>query len=174
MKQLSKLFILLFTLWLGAACSSSNNSPEEEKIYDGLNYSPSSPNADEALKITFKAPVSSALYGYSGDVYIHTGVISEGTWVFVPASWSTNIDKCKMAKDADSQWSITLAPSIRNWFSSGSTPVNKLGIVIRSSDGTKKGIDNDSFVSDRFSAVREMLQKKTKLVSTLSPLCKCP
>lgn len=147
MKQLSKLFILLFTLWLGAACSSSNNSPEEEKIYDGLNYSPSSPNADEPLKITFKAPVSSALYGYSGDVYIHTGVISEGTWLFVPASWSTNIDKCKMAKDADSQWSITLAPSIRNWFSSGSTPVNKLGIVIRSSDGTKKGIDNDSFVS---------------------------
>lgn len=43
-------------------------------------------------------------------------------------------------------WSITLSPNIREWFGSGKTPVNRLGIVIRSADGNKKGIESDSFV----------------------------
>lgn len=150
MKSYCKLFLCILVLPFFYACSSSSDSSEpaqEEVIYDGLNYSPSSPNADQALKITFKAPSSSALYGYAGDVYIHIGVVSEGTWMYVPAAWTTNLDKCKMTKDKDNQWSITLSPTIRQWFSSGTTPVNKLGIVIRSGDGSKKGITDDSFVS---------------------------
>ncbi|MEG0454975.1 MAG: alpha-amylase, partial [Bacteroides sp.] len=43
--------------------------------------------------------------------------------------------------------SITLSPSIRQWFASGETSVQKLGIVIRSADGTKKGLTEDSFVT---------------------------
>lgn len=48
---------------------------------------------------------------------------------------------------ADNIWSITLAPSIRQWFGSNETPVRQLGVVIRSADGSKKGTDGDSFVS---------------------------
>ena len=149
MKYLNQLFTLLLLLWVGTSCSSSNNDEpqQEEKIYDGLNYSPSAPNADQPLKITFKAPSSSALYGYTGEVYIHIGVVSDGTWMYVPADWSTNLAKCKMTKEDTNIWSITLSSSIRSWFGSGTTPVTKLGIVIRSSDGTKKGIDSDSFVT---------------------------
>lgn len=122
-------------------------TPPAGELIDGLNYSLTAPDADKELKITFKAPKTSALYGYTGDVYLHAGVISEGVWSYVPAEWNQNLPKCKMTKEADNMWSITLSPSVREWFASGTTAVQKLGIVIRSSDGTKKGIESDSFVT---------------------------
>ena len=36
-------------------------------------------------------------------------------------------------------WNIKLSPSIRGWFNSGETPINKIGIITRSADGLKKG-----------------------------------
>ncbi|MDR0938480.1 MAG: alpha-amylase [Mediterranea sp.] len=120
--------------------------PDPSGLVDGLNYSPAQPNADQALTITFKAPASSPLYGHTGDVYIHIGVIADGTWMYVPADWTENIAKCKMSREEDNVWSVTLSPSIRQWFGSGNTAVTRLGIVIRSADGEKKGIATDSFV----------------------------
>lgn len=116
-------------------------------IPDGLSYTPAEPDADQPVTITFKADAKSELYGYKGDVYLHTGVVSAGTWLFVPADWAVNIDKCKMISSEANIWSITLSPGIREWFNSGETPVNQLGIVIRSSDGTKKGLKGDSFIA---------------------------
>ncbi|MCE5206101.1 MAG: alpha-amylase [Porphyromonadaceae bacterium] len=117
-------------------------------IKDGISWSSTSPDADKELTIWFKASSSSPLYNYTGDVYIHTGVVSEGTWLYVPAAWDQNITQCKMIKvdNEKSTWSIKLSPSIRQWFGSGETPVNKIGIVIRNADGTKKGIENDTFI----------------------------
>ena len=115
---------------------------------EGLSYSPEKPDADAPITITFKANNKSALYGYTGDVYAHLGVVSEGEWQYVPANWDENKDKCKMPPTEEANtWSITLSPTIREWFGSGETSVKKLGIVIRSADGTKKGIDADSFIS---------------------------
>lgn len=147
----NKLFYL--SLWivltLFAACSdNSKDIPEPAPtLKDGINTDLNSPDADQPLTITFKAPKSSALYGYTGDVYTHIGVVSEGEWMYVPAEWNQNIAKCKMSKLEDNVWSITLSPSLRQWFSSGETPIQKLGIVIRSADGSKKGIDSDSFIT---------------------------
>ena len=115
---------------------------------DGLSWKPETPDADQSITLTFKANSKSALYGYTGDVYVHIGVVSDGDWVYVPADWDKNTDKCKMIKAEEANvWTLTLSPSIRQWFNSGETPVNKLGIVIRSADGTKKGIDSDSFIT---------------------------
>ncbi len=114
---------------------------------EGLSWTPENPDADKPVTLTFKATTKSALYGYSGNVYVHIGVVSDGDWMYVPADWDKNIDKCKMTKATEANvWTITLQPSIREWFGSGETPVKKLGIVIRSSDGTKKGIEEDSFI----------------------------
>ena len=131
-------------LWLIAlivfSCSKDDTPPTEPpvtEIKEGFNLSPAEPDADKELTITFKAPKTSALYGYKGDVYIHTGGFSEGQWL-VPAAWEQNLEKCKMAVVEPNVWSITLSPSIRQWFGSGETPVTKIGIVIRSVDGTKK------------------------------------
>ena len=115
---------------------------------EGLSYTPEKPDADQPLTLTFKANSKSALYGYTGEVYVHIGVVSDGDWQHVPAEWNQNIAKCKMSKtEENNTWSITLSPTIRQWFNSGETPVNKLGIVIRSADGNKKGINEDSFIT---------------------------
>lgn len=121
--------------------------PEAAKPGEGFNYNPATPDADQPLTITFKAPSSSALYGYTGDVYLHTGVVSEGTWMFVPADWDVNLEKCKMTKGEDNTWSITLSPSIREWFGSSTTAIEQIGVIVRSDDGEMKGMDEDVFAS---------------------------
>ncbi len=139
--------LLLFSVFISCKPEEPVNPIEPDEIEEGINYSPKEPDADKELSITFKAPVSSQLYGYEGDVYVHIGVIVEGVWKFVPADWNVNLSKCKMTSKGDNTWDISLAPSIREWFGAGETPVTKIGIVIRSSDGTKKGIIEDSFIN---------------------------
>lgn len=110
---------------------------------------PETPDADQPLTITFKASPTSDLYGYAGEVYLHTGVVREGVWMYVPAEWNENIEKCKFTKSQTEAnvWTITLSPSVREWFGSDTTPVEKLGVIIRSADGRKKGLNKDQFVS---------------------------
>lgn len=150
--QLSCVCVLLMGL---AACSDDNPvtpepepepEPEPVEVPEGLSWIPEEPNADQELTIYFKAAASSALKGYTGEVYIHTGVVSEGTWLYVPAEWDENLDKCRMERIEDNTWSIKLQPSVRQWFGSGETSVQKLGVVIRSADGTKKGVEEDLFI----------------------------
>lgn len=143
--------VVAFSLF---ACSDGHDIPMPEPpstggvLKDGLNYSVESPDADQPLTITFKAATGTPLYGYTGEVYIHIGVVVEGVWKYVAAEWGQNLAKCKMIPSTEEKnvWSIMLSPSVRQWFASGETSVQKLGIVVRSSDGTKKGLANDSFV----------------------------
>lgn len=151
----SKVIYLLFFLLLALSCGKDPVVPPEPPeppvtIKEGLSWSIATPDADKELTIWFKASAGSPLYNYTGDVYIHTGVVSEGTWRYVPAEWNENIAKCKMTSVANEKftWSIKLGPTIREWFSSGNTPVNKIGIVIRNSDGTKKGFQEDNFIEN--------------------------
>lgn len=113
-------------------------------------------NADQPLDIYFYAEgvtnevdgeqVPSDLLGYNQDCYLHTGVIAEGTWMYVPAGWDEDTEKCKMKRVKENVWKISLTPTIRDWFGSGSTPIEQLGLIIRTSDG-KKGINADSFIA---------------------------
>ncbi|WP_294554611.1 alpha-amylase family glycosyl hydrolase [uncultured Bacteroides sp.] len=124
----------------------------------GFNLNPKAetdelPNADEALDIYFYAEGKEItddekecpLLGYEEACYLHTGVYSEGTWMYVPAAWTENINKCKMSRVKENVWKITLSPSIRDWFGSGSTPIQQLGLIIRTAAGVK-GIEEDTFV----------------------------
>ncbi|MCW1735907.1 alpha-amylase family glycosyl hydrolase [Anaerorudis cellulosivorans] len=148
MKDLYKILWLIALIFVSCGKDDTpTTEPPVAEIKEGFNLSPAEPDADKELTIIFKAPKTSALYGYKGDVYIHTGVVSEGQWLYVPATWEQNLEKCKMAVVEPNVWSITLSPSIRQWFGSGETPVTKIGIVIRSADGTKKGLENDFFIT---------------------------
>ena len=84
--------------------ASSNESFIENSLVDGtatrLWCEPAQPNADQPLTISFRAGKTSPLKGYTGDVYAHIGVLEYGTWKFVQAEWTENIDKCKFQKDA--------------------------------------------------------------------------
>lgn len=151
MKIFSKTYYLLLLLLLTVSCGKDPEiTPEPEPkpdtpvvIKQGLSWNPETADADKELTIWFKPRSGTPLYNFQGDVYIHTGVISEGVWQFVPAEWNENQQKCKMTKVEGelSTWTIKLTSSIRQWYNSGTTPVNKLGIVVRSADGLKKSED---------------------------------
>ena len=141
---------LLYTILSLCIYSCSDNdetilpepAPEPApELKEGINTDLESPDADKALTVTYKAPSSSPLYGYTGDVYAHTGIMIETTWEYVPAEWDKNIDKCKMKKVEDNIWSIALSPSVRQWYHSGESSVTKLGFVFRSADGQKQTSD---------------------------------
>ena len=153
--------------------SSGNESFVENPLMDDsatrLWTTPVAPDADEALTISFKAGKKSALKGYTGDVYAHIGILEYGVWKYVQADWNVNKPHCKFTKDetAADTWHLELAPSIREYFQSGKTPVNKIGIVIRSEDGTLKGIAEDRFID-----VKDELYKPFE--ATASPSASCP
>ncbi|MCK9501428.1 MAG: alpha-amylase family glycosyl hydrolase [Lascolabacillus sp.] len=121
--------------------------PEEPKpeepamLNDWYSWQPEKPDADEELTIFFKAPSSSELYNYTGEVYVHIGIVNEGVWQNEPADWDENISKCKMSpvEGESNAWSIKLIPTIREWFESENIPINKIGVIARSADGNKKG-----------------------------------
>lgn len=153
MKNIKNIYWLLFLLLVSISCSSDPEvdptppEPPTTEFDDGFTITPKTPDADNEMTITFKAAKSSDLHGYTGDVYMHTGVVSEGTWMYVPAEWDENIAKCKMSKIEDNVWQIKLSPSIRAWYNSGETAINKLGVVVRSADTSKKGLTDDYFIT---------------------------
>ena len=107
-------------------------------IPEGWSYSPEKPDADQALTIIYKADKSSELYGYSGNVYAHIGLYDGESWSHVQADWNQNTDKCKMSAGDANTWTLTLSPSVREWFGSGTTSISNVAIVVRSSDGGKQ------------------------------------
>ena len=157
--------ILAFPLMFATSCeenlldegdiynSSENESFVENPLMDAsatrLWTTPVAPNADGPLTISFKAGKTSALKGYTGDVYAHIGILEFGVWKYVQADWNVNLPHCKFTKDEKEPdtWHLELLPSIREYFQSGTTAVNQIGIVIRSADGSMKGIVEDRFIN---------------------------
>lgn len=129
----------------GDGDTGETTDPSSYKV--GFTYEPAVPNADEALTITFRAGASSELFNEEGDVYLHTGVIENDSWEYVSTAWGVNNSHIQMTRLIDNVWQLKMEPSIREWYSSGTTPINKLGLVVRNSDGTKKGLSEDSFVT---------------------------
>ena len=102
----------------------------------GIVVDPVKPDADGSCTIKFNAPSGSELFGYTGELYAHLGLIVDDEWAFVPADWGENIDKCKFSNIGENAWELKIEPSIREFFGSGETPVTRLAIVVRSADGT--------------------------------------
>ncbi len=95
-------------------------------------------NADQQGKIIFTAAANCPLYNETGEVYAHIGVINEdGEWQDVQADWNENTDKCRMTKEGDHKWSITMSPTIREWFATD-IAVTKIGLVVRNATGDKQ------------------------------------
>ena len=87
------------------------------------------------------------LADYNGDIYAHTGVITENSnsgsdWKYVIAGWSENTDKAKLTKISDNLYSLEIQPTIREFYG---VPANEqilqMAFVFRSSDGSQTGRD---------------------------------
>jgi 1,4-alpha-glucan branching enzyme len=125
---------------------------EEPVVFrDGFSWSPEIPDADKELTIWFKASPDSdpenGLFDYTGDVYLYSGIIWDGEWRNQPSAWTDNNPKYKMSRIDRNVWSITLGPTVRNWYGAATSEVTNLGIIVRSADGKRKGYQSDYFLN---------------------------
>lgn len=106
----------------------------------GLYAEPEVPDADGPCTLYYKAD-SAPFKGWTDDLYAHIGIV--GTeWAFVQADWSVNINKCKWIPTGETDlWKLEITPTIREWFGSGDSEVSKIGVVVRSKDGSKQTSD---------------------------------
>lgn len=118
--------------------------PEETS---GIEVDPVCPNADKPCTIIFKPASDNPLYGHSGELYGHFGVVVDGEWKYVPSDWGVADEKVHFKKVADNHWEFKMEPSIREYFGSGETPVTKIALIVRSEDGNIKSHDADQFCS---------------------------
>ncbi|GAB1419911.1 hypothetical protein MASR2M12_26760 [Bacteroidales bacterium] len=97
------------------------------------------PTDQSQVVITFDASKGNAgLKNFTGDVYAHTGVItnlsqSGSDWKHVVASWTTNLPKAKMTRIAPNLYTLTIGPSIRQYYNvPASEQILQMAFVFRS------------------------------------------
>lgn len=101
--------------------------------------SPALPNDQSSVELIFDASLGNAgLAGYTGDVYAHTGVItnkstSNSDWKYVKSDWGVNIADCKLAPLGSNKWKLTISPSIRAYYNvPANETIQKMAFVFRS------------------------------------------
>jgi len=107
---------------------------------------PAFPSASKAVTIYFNATEGSGgLADYAGDVYAHTGVITDkstsGTdWKYVKTNWGQNTAETKLTRESANLYSLVIGPSIREYYGVPATDtIKNMAFVFRSSDNTLEG-----------------------------------
>ncbi|MFT4737678.1 MAG: 1,4-alpha-glucan branching enzyme [Cyclobacteriaceae bacterium] len=107
---------------------------------------PNFPKDDQSVVITFDATKGNAgLVGYTGDVYAHTGVITENStspsdWKYVKTDWGENTPETKLELIGDDLYTLTISPSIREYYGvPDSIEIQKISMVFRSADTSVEG-----------------------------------
>ena len=125
------------------------------KTYPLVSSIPSifSPNTTEDVIIVLNGK-GTAIDGFTGDVYAHTGVLTnlssvDSDWKYVKAEWTVNTPDCKLTKHGNNLWSLTIKGGPRAFYGvPASEKIKSLAFVFRSADGSKEVKDNgkDIFV----------------------------
>jgi hypothetical protein len=121
---------------------------------------PAFPTDGAAVTIVFDATQGTAgLKGFTGDVYAHTGVITDQSkdgsdWRYA-SDWNVNLAKYKMTSLGNDKWELKMTPDIRNYYGvPAGEKILKMAFVFRSSDGKKEGKDTGG--KDIFVEVHEV------------------
>lgn len=102
---------------------------------------PAFPSDGAPVTITFDATQGTGgLEGYGGDVYVHTGVLTNlstgpSNWRYVKTDWGENTEATRMTRvnGESNLYQITLGPSVRDYYGvPGSETITKLAMVFRS------------------------------------------
>lgn len=100
---------------------------------------PPFPQDNQSVVITFDASQGNAgLAGYTGDVYAHTGVItnlstSSSDWKYVKTNWGQNTPATKLTKIGTNLYTLAISPSIRSYYNvPASETILKMAFVFRS------------------------------------------
>ncbi|MCX6243219.1 MAG: alpha-amylase family glycosyl hydrolase [Bacteroidetes bacterium] len=104
-----------------------------------ITTTPSFPLESDSVTIIFDATQGSGgLAGFTGDVYAHTGVITNNSvsstdWKYVKTKWGQNTPGTKLTRIGTDLYTLKIRPSVRNYYgvASGDT-VLKMAFVFRS------------------------------------------
>ena len=139
------------TVTVSQAAGSAEVTVEKGEFYpdpaSGIDVDPVCPDADKPCTIKFNPASDNPLYGHSGELYAHLGVVVDGEWKYVPSEWGTTDEKVHFKKVADNSWELKLEPTVREYFQSGETPITKLAMIVRTADGNTKSHNDDQFCS---------------------------
>ncbi len=111
MKHIARNTIIAFLLLLSIAL--------EAQI---ITSDPAIPFSSQAVTIYFDASLgTTGLKDFTGDVYAHTGVITnlsnDGTdWKYVKTNWGENTAETKLSRISTNLYSLEITPSIRNYY----------------------------------------------------------
>ena len=133
-----------------AKSTSKSITLERNVIYDlGTIYSgtetgfftdPVIPDADEPVTVYYRPAGDDPFVSYTGDLYAHVW-LPDVTGNF-GSVWGDNNEKYKLIKQSGTNlWKMTITPTIREWFGSGTKPVERIGFLARSSDKSKQTKD---------------------------------
>jgi 1,4-alpha-glucan branching enzyme len=106
---------------------------------------PSPIDPTKPVTITFYADRGSAgLRGFNGDIYAHTGVITNKStgpadWKYVKTNWGQNTEATKLTRIATDRYTLTI-DNIRTYYGvPQSETILRLAFVFRSADATREG-----------------------------------
>lgn len=131
MNNRATLLILLFLLTFGLTAQVAWLTPEN-------------PGIDDTVTLTYNVNSGNrGLEGWQGDVYLHTGVITEksidgGDWKHVTGNWGHKDTKCLMKPAGDGLYRFTFV--INDYYRIRKDEVpQQLAFVFRNEDGSKVG-----------------------------------
>ncbi|MBE9469309.1 MAG: T9SS type A sorting domain-containing protein [Bacteroidetes bacterium] len=109
---------------------------------------PAFPTVNNTITIIFDATKGDeGLKDFTGDIYAHTGVItekssSESDWKYVIAEWTENISKAKLTQISTNIYQLKITPNILEYYDIPEIDeVLKMTFVFRNEDGSKTGRD---------------------------------
>ncbi|MEY3314265.1 MAG: hypothetical protein RLZZ578_1785, partial [Bacteroidota bacterium] len=110
-----------------------------------ITSTPALPAPNGSVEIIFNAERGTGgLRGFSGDVYAHTGVITNRStgptdWRYVKTNWGQNSPETKLTRIATDRWRLTI-PNIRSYYNvPQSEEILQLTFVFRSASSTQEG-----------------------------------
>ncbi len=129
------------------------------------------PVAQDSVEVIFDANEGTkGLSGYSGDVYVHTGVITEDSssptdWRYVKTNWGENIPETKLTRVDGDLYQLLITPNIRDYYGVPDTEkIIKMAFVFRSTDSALEGKGDggsDIYIDLNEGFMLEVIQPKT-------------
>lgn len=176
---MKRINILLFTIvLLVASCKKNPTNVAPPEVVPPVIVLPQSglittssdfPTSEESFTITFDASKGNGgLKGFSGDVYMHTGVITDKStsasdWKYVKStSFNTADPAVKMTVSGNGVYKFTLSP--RSFYNvPAGEKILKLAMVFRSADGNTvgKNIDQSDIYLPLYDAGKLNIRFKT-------------
>lgn len=101
------------------------------------------PSSDRPVTIFFDA-TGTALQGYTGDVYAHTGVFIEGLtgWRNVIGNWGDNAVQPKLERVSANLYKLEIGPSIREFYNvAPGAVIQRMAFVFRAAAGSPQSQD---------------------------------